>query len=275
MSCTLHTNLGDLKVELFCEDTPRAAENFLALCASGYYDGTSFHRNIKGFMVQGSALPAPVPVLVPDRRVDVVARRPPPRSAPTRADLRPLVRSARLRRRREAIPRAREEAGRASGAGSSRTRSGDNLKVRSPSHWFPYDPRSRGERRSLRTLPGVSLRPPLAFDPRPRRLSTPPDAFELHPDVASYGPSTVKHTNRGILSMAKQRPGHEQVAVFSSRTPRRRHPEREEHDIRGRSSTGFSGPGHVREKTPVDEMDRPLAEIRVNKVTIHANPLAR
>jgi peptidyl-prolyl cis-trans isomerase-like 3 len=29
------------------------------------------------------------------------------------------------------------------------------------------------------------------------------------------------------------------------------------------------------EKTPVDELDRPLAEIRVNKVTIHANPLAR
>ena len=32
-------------------------------------------------------------------------------------------------------------------------------------------------------MPGVSLRPPLAFNPRPRRLSTPPDAFELHPDI--------------------------------------------------------------------------------------------
>lgn len=29
------------------------AQNFLALCASGYYDGTVFHRNIKGFMIQG------------------------------------------------------------------------------------------------------------------------------------------------------------------------------------------------------------------------------
>nr|DAD18648.1 TPA_asm: hypothetical protein HUJ06_020111 [Nelumbo nucifera] len=28
-------------------------KNFLALCASGYYDGTIFHRNIKGFMIQG------------------------------------------------------------------------------------------------------------------------------------------------------------------------------------------------------------------------------
>jgi len=28
---------------------PRASENFLALCASNYYDGVIFHRNIKGF----------------------------------------------------------------------------------------------------------------------------------------------------------------------------------------------------------------------------------
>ena len=47
----------------------------------------------------------------------------------------------------------------------------------------PIRPRSRGERRSLRTLPGVSLRPPLPFNPRPRRLSTPTDAFELQPDI--------------------------------------------------------------------------------------------
>ena len=53
MSVTLHTNLGDLKVELFCEDAPRTCENFLALCASEYYDNTSFHRNMKGFMIQG------------------------------------------------------------------------------------------------------------------------------------------------------------------------------------------------------------------------------
>jgi hypothetical protein len=51
----------------------------------------------------------------------------------------------------------------------------------------PIRPRRRGERRSLRTFPGVSLRPPLAFNTRPRRLSTPPDAFQLHPDIRSYG----------------------------------------------------------------------------------------
>jgi len=32
---------------------PKLAENFLALAASNYYNGTLFHRNIKGFMVQG------------------------------------------------------------------------------------------------------------------------------------------------------------------------------------------------------------------------------
>ena len=37
----------------------------------------------------------------------------------------------------------------------------------------PIRPRRRGERRFLRTFPGDSLRPPLAFNPRPRRLSTP------------------------------------------------------------------------------------------------------
>mmetsp|Transcript_13421 Transcript_13421/g.34108 ORF Transcript_13421/g.34108 Transcript_13421/m.34108 type:complete len:104 (+) Transcript_13421:111-422(+) len=53
MSLTLHTNYGDLKVELYCELTPKTAENFLALCASGFYDNTIFHRNVRGFMLQG------------------------------------------------------------------------------------------------------------------------------------------------------------------------------------------------------------------------------
>ncbi|CAK1548347.1 unnamed protein product [Leptosia nina] len=52
MSVTLHTDVGDLKIELFCEQSPKACENFLALCASDYYNGSLFHRNIKGFIVQ-------------------------------------------------------------------------------------------------------------------------------------------------------------------------------------------------------------------------------
>jgi hypothetical protein len=41
-------------MELFCEAVPRTAENFLALCASGEYDNTIWHRNIKGFMIQSA-----------------------------------------------------------------------------------------------------------------------------------------------------------------------------------------------------------------------------
>lgn len=52
MSVTLNTDLGSIKIELFCEAAPKGCENFLALCASGYYDGCVFHRNIKGFIVQ-------------------------------------------------------------------------------------------------------------------------------------------------------------------------------------------------------------------------------
>jgi len=47
----------------------------------------------------------------------------------------------------------------------------------------PIRPRRHGERDSLRTLPGASLHPHLAFNPRPRCLSTPTDAFQLHPDA--------------------------------------------------------------------------------------------
>ena len=53
----------------------------------------------------------------------------------------------------------------------------------------PIRPRWRGERRSLRTFPGVSLRPLHAFNLRARRLSTPTDAFQLHPDRCAPSPS--------------------------------------------------------------------------------------
>lgn len=53
MSVTLHTSVGDLQFVLHCRSCPRAAFNFLALAASGYYDGTKFHRNIPRFIAQG------------------------------------------------------------------------------------------------------------------------------------------------------------------------------------------------------------------------------
>ncbi|CAD8068443.1 unnamed protein product [Paramecium primaurelia] len=53
MSVTLHTSHGDIKLELFCELTPKTCKNFLALCAKKFYDNTIFHRNIPGFIIQG------------------------------------------------------------------------------------------------------------------------------------------------------------------------------------------------------------------------------
>mmetsp|Transcript_8465 Transcript_8465/g.14191 ORF Transcript_8465/g.14191 Transcript_8465/m.14191 type:complete len:161 (+) Transcript_8465:84-566(+) len=53
MAVTFQTSLGDIKFEVFCDTAPKTAFNFMALCASGYYDNTKFHRNIKTFMLQG------------------------------------------------------------------------------------------------------------------------------------------------------------------------------------------------------------------------------
>lgn len=49
----LQTNMGDLNLELHAEYCPATCENFLRLCEAGYYDSLSFHRLIKGFMIQG------------------------------------------------------------------------------------------------------------------------------------------------------------------------------------------------------------------------------
>ncbi|KAF5590884.1 peptidyl-prolyl cis-trans isomerase-like 3 [Fusarium pseudocircinatum] len=61
MSVTLHTSHGDIKVEIYCESVPKTAENFLALCGSGYYDKSPFHRLIPKFMAQTGAPATPNP----------------------------------------------------------------------------------------------------------------------------------------------------------------------------------------------------------------------
>ncbi|AKD37848.1 peptidyl-prolyl cis-trans isomerase B [Pasteurella multocida subsp. multocida OH4807] len=55
---TLHTNLGDIKIELNHEKAPITAENFLNYCQSGFYNNTIFHRVIDGFMIQGGGMEA-------------------------------------------------------------------------------------------------------------------------------------------------------------------------------------------------------------------------
>ncbi len=49
----MRTNFGVIKLELFADAAPKTVENFLKLSKAGFYDGTKFHRAIKGFMIQG------------------------------------------------------------------------------------------------------------------------------------------------------------------------------------------------------------------------------
>jgi len=46
-------NLGDIKIRLFPDVAPLHCRNFDSLVSIGFYDGTAFHRVVKGFMMQG------------------------------------------------------------------------------------------------------------------------------------------------------------------------------------------------------------------------------
>jgi len=50
---TFQTNLGTFQAELYEEQAPTTAGNFLKLARDGFYDGVVFHRVIEGFMIQG------------------------------------------------------------------------------------------------------------------------------------------------------------------------------------------------------------------------------
>jgi peptidyl-prolyl cis-trans isomerase B (cyclophilin B) len=49
----INTSAGELVVEFWPEVAPKTVANFIKLAKSGFYDGTAFHRIIKGFMIQG------------------------------------------------------------------------------------------------------------------------------------------------------------------------------------------------------------------------------
>ena len=106
----------------------------------------------------------------------------------------------------------------------------------------PIRPRWRGERRSLRTFPGVSLRPPHAFNPRHRRLSTPPDAFELHPDNRLYGTTLSDVPGRGGRERERRR--------MPDGPPRARRPRREARESPGRDVPVRGGGGGNKREGP-------------------------
>ena len=49
----ISTTEGDMVIEFWTDAAPKTIENFKKLAKSGFYDGTAFHRVIKGFMIQG------------------------------------------------------------------------------------------------------------------------------------------------------------------------------------------------------------------------------
>jgi len=49
----LKTSYGEITIALWSDVAPKTVENFKKLARQGFYDGTAFHRIIKGFMIQG------------------------------------------------------------------------------------------------------------------------------------------------------------------------------------------------------------------------------
>src|SRR5678815_5837046 len=50
---TIETSQGPIDIEFLESDSPQAVENFRLLAEHGYYNGLTFHRIVKGFMLQG------------------------------------------------------------------------------------------------------------------------------------------------------------------------------------------------------------------------------
>jgi len=53
----LETSMGNITFQLFPDKAPNHVRNFLRLASVGFYDGTAFHRVVKGFVIQGGFLP--------------------------------------------------------------------------------------------------------------------------------------------------------------------------------------------------------------------------
>src|SRR3989344_9454634 len=50
---TLETNFGEIKFETYDSDVPKTVQNFITLAQKGFYDNLTFHRVVKGFVIQG------------------------------------------------------------------------------------------------------------------------------------------------------------------------------------------------------------------------------
>ena len=53
LKAVIHTDFGDIVLKFFPDEAPNHVDNFVELARKGFYDGTTFHRVIPGFMIQG------------------------------------------------------------------------------------------------------------------------------------------------------------------------------------------------------------------------------
>lgn len=53
LHAAMETDQGTIEIEFLAADAPKAVENFRLLAEHGYYNGLTFHRIVKGFMIQG------------------------------------------------------------------------------------------------------------------------------------------------------------------------------------------------------------------------------
>ena len=53
MRATIETKFGNMELKFFPDIAPNHVKNFIELAQKGFYDGTTFHRVIPGFMIQG------------------------------------------------------------------------------------------------------------------------------------------------------------------------------------------------------------------------------
>ena len=65
----LHTNFGDITLELDAEKAPKTVENFLKYVEKGFFNGTVFHRVIDGFMIQGGGF---MPSMIPKETMEPI-----------------------------------------------------------------------------------------------------------------------------------------------------------------------------------------------------------
>lgn len=58
-TATINTSMGDIVAQLYADKAPVSVANFLQDAQTGLYDGTVFHRVVKGFVIQGGGFAAP------------------------------------------------------------------------------------------------------------------------------------------------------------------------------------------------------------------------